>query len=59
MKVARFVLKVVAMSLTAAAVICAVIAYWDKLTELAQSICGKVQEKKSCICKSEYDDYVE
>lgn len=59
MKVARFVLKVVALSLTAAAVICAVIAYWDKLVELTEVLCGKVKEKKACICKSEYDDYVE
>ncbi len=29
MKVARFVLKIVALSLTTAAVVCAVIAYWD------------------------------
>ena len=59
MKVARFVLKVVALSLTTAAVVCAVIAYWDKLTELGQRLSGKLQEKKACICKSEYDDYVE
>ena len=59
MKIARFVLKVVALSLTAAAIICAVIAYWDKLTELAEALCGKMKEKKACICKSEYDDYVE
>ena len=45
--------------MTAAAIICAVIAYWDKLTELAESLCGKMKEKKACICKSEYDDYVE
>ena len=31
MKVARFVLKIVALSLTTAAVVCAVIAYWDKV----------------------------
>ena len=59
MKVARFVLKVVAMSLVAAAAVCAVIAYWDRLAELGQALCGKVKEKKECICKSEYDDYVE
>ena len=59
MKVARFVLKIVAMSLIAAAAICAVIAYWDKLVELGQTMCGKLKEKKACICKSEYDDYVE
>ena len=33
MKVARFVLKIVALSLTTAAVVCAVIAYWDKVAE--------------------------
>ena len=59
MKVARFVLKVVALSLAAAAVICAVIAYWDKIVDVALALCGKVKEKKACICKSEYDDYVE
>ena len=59
MKVARFVLKMVALGLTVAAVVCAVIAYWDRLTQLAQAVSGKVQEKKACICRSEYDDYVE
>ena len=59
MKVARFVLKIVAMSLTAAAIVCAVIAYWDKLTQLGQCICGKVRKHKACICSSEYEDYVE
>jgi len=59
MKVARFVLKVVALSLTAAAVICAIIAYWDKIADVTLALCGKVKEKKACICKSEYDDYVE
>lgn len=59
MKVARFVLKVVALSLTAAAIICAVIAYWDKLVELGQTLCGKLQKTKEVIYKSEYDDYVE
>ncbi len=59
MKVARFVLKVVALSLTAAAVICAVIAYWDKLVDLSLALRGKLQETKDVICKSEYDDYVE
>jgi len=59
MKVARFVLKVVALSLTAAAIICAVIAYWDKLVDLGLALRGKLQETKEVIYKSEYDDYVE
>ena len=57
MKVARFVLKIVALSLTTAAVVCAVIAYWDKVAEF----CGCAGEKlrKKTGCSSEYDDYVE
>ena len=59
MKVARFVLKIVAASLVVAAMVCAIIAYWDKLVELGQSVCGKIKEKKECVCKSEYEDYAE
>ena len=55
MKIARFVLKIVALSLAAAAV-CAVIAYWDGLTDLYDSARGKL---KRTACASEYDDYEE
>ena len=56
MKVARFVLKIVALSLAAAAGICAIIAYWDKLAELGDY----AKEKFQCrACASEYDDYEE
>lgn len=42
---------------TTAAVVCAVIAYWDKVAEF----CGCAGEKlrKKTGCPSEYDDYVE
>lgn len=56
MKTARFVLKIVSMSLAAAAVICAIIAYSDKLGELA--VCAKSKLNKSA-CSSEYEDYEE
>ena len=56
MKVARFVLKIVALSLAAAAAVCAIIAYWDGLTDLYESAKGKL---KSSACASEYDDYEE
>lgn len=59
MKIARFVLKIVAFSLIAAAAVCAVIAYWDKLTALFQTVAGKLEEKKACVCHSEFDDYAE
>ena len=56
MKVARFVLKIVALSLALAAAICAVIAYWDKLGEL----CGCAKNKLVSTANSaEYDDYEE
>ena len=56
MKIARFVLKIVALSLTAAAAVCAVIAYWDKLAELVDYAKTKIQQKA---CASEYEDYEE
>ena len=56
MKVARFVLKIVALSLGAAAVVCAIIAYWDKLADLGDFAKEKFQSKA---CASEYDDYEE
>ena len=56
MKIARFVLKIVALSLTAAAAVCAVIAYWDKLAELGDHAKTKIQQKA---CASEYEDYEE
>lgn len=55
MKIARFVLKIVALSLAAAAVVCAVVAYWDKLARL----CGCAKGKLNAACASEYDDYEE
>ena len=56
MKIARFVLKIVALSLTAAAAVCAVIAYWDKLAELGDYAKTKIQQKA---CASEYEEYEE
>ena len=57
MKVARFVLKIVALSLTTAAVVCAVIAYWDTVPESCSCAGEKLRKKTGC--PSEYDDYVE
>lgn len=57
MKVARFVLKIVALSLGAAAAVCAVIAYWDQLMELGN--CAGEKLRKTAGRPSEYDDYVE
>ena len=60
MKTARFILKIAAVVMACAAVACAVVAYWDKLTDLFYSIADKVEEKKAnCRFASEYDDYDE
>ncbi len=56
MKVARFVLKIVAMSLTAAALACAVVAYWNELLGLFGGVRNKLQRSVNL---SEYDDYEE
>lgn len=57
MKVARFVLKIVALSLAAAAAVCAIIAYWDSLLSFGAGVSEKF--KKNSGIPSEYDDYVE
>ena len=60
MKTARFVLKIVAATMAAAAVVCAVVAFWDSIMDLFDSIADKLEEKKAnCRFASEYDDYDE
>lgn len=61
MKVARFVLKIVAMATAVAAAVCCVIAYWDKISEFFGCAKEKLAEKKACGCchSSEYDDYAD
>lgn len=57
MKVARFVLKIVAASLALAAAVCCVIAYWDKITDCMQSVIDRFGGKT--YYPSEYDDYAD
>lgn len=59
MKVARFVLKIVALSLAAAAAVCAVIAYWDGITEMCCCVKGKLQRSAHIDEYDDYDDYEE
>ncbi len=56
MKVARLVLKFVALGLVIAAAICAIIAYWDKLTALCGGTAQAVRSKAASF-NPEYDDY--
>lgn len=58
MKVARFVLKIVAVAMVVAAAACAVVAYWDKIVDAFYAVADKIEEKKAeCRFASEYDDY--
>ncbi len=57
MKVARFVLKVVGFTLAAAASICCVIAYWDKITEAVHCLGKKLGVASAQ--RDEYDDYAD
>ena len=59
MKVARFVLKIVALSLAAAAAVCTVIAYWDGITEMCCCVKGKIQRSAHIDEYDDYDDYEE
>lgn len=58
MKVARFVLKLVAAALAITTAVCCVIAFWDRI----EAACGCAKEKLSnsgCCRRKECDDYVD
>ena len=56
MKVARFVLKIVAASLAVAALACCIVAYWDKIVDAVEAVRGKLCPK----CRpAECDDYAD
>ena len=60
MKTACFVLKITALALTAAAVVCAVVAYWDKIMDLFYGIADKMEEKKAnSNFVAEFEDFEE
>lgn len=53
MKVTRLILKIVAAALAVAAVVCCVIAFWDKIEA------GICCVKEKLFGRSEYDDYMD
>ena len=65
MKTARFVLKLVALGLSVASLVCLTIAYWDKIAEAFCTVARKVEDKlesrKGCCCEAprEYEDYAD
>lgn len=58
-KTAGLVLKIVAGVMALAAVVCAVVVFWDHIMELVDSVVDKVEEKRAdrCFQPSEFDDY--
>lgn len=59
MKIARFVLKIVAAALAAAAAVCLVISYWDKIMDFFHRIAERAEEKKSACLDPEFEDFAD
>ena len=59
MKVARFVLKCVALGLCIGAAVCAVIAYWDKIMNVVCALREKCKGKCDNTGASECVDYAD
>lgn len=58
-KMTGFILKLVTLCLAVSAVVCCVVAYWDKITQLVGCARNKLAEKRACCCHAEYDDYAD
>lgn len=58
MKVARFVLKIVGLSLACAAAICGIIAYWDKITDFFFCVQDRFGDDDG-LRYDEYSDYAD
>lgn len=56
MKVARFVLKIVAAALALAAAVCCVIAFWDKILEVFYCVKAKFCKAGLCCCDDMCDE---
>ena len=59
MKTARLILKIVAAAMTLAAVVCAIVAFWDQIMDLVDTVVDKIEEKRAdrCFEPEEMDDY--
>ena len=60
-KTAGFILKIVATVMAAAAVVCAVVAFWDQIMDLFDTVVDKIEEKRAekCYAPEEYDDFAD
>ena len=58
MKTARFVLKFVALGLVIGAAACAIVAYWDRISECFYSVADRIEEKRAaCRCEECFPSY--
>lgn len=60
-KTISLMMKIVAAAMAAAAVICAVVAFWDQIMDLFDNIADKIEEKRAdkCCAPEEYDDFAD
>ena len=67
MKITKLVLQLAALILSAAALVCLILAHYDKITDCLASLLAKVQAKKEVLCgrcpcgefSDELDEYEE
>ena len=57
MKLARFILKIIAASLAFAAGVCCIIAYWDKIVACIGCVSSRLEAQK--YRSAEYADYAD
>ena len=51
MKIARFVLKIVAAAMALIAVVCAMVAFWDRIVDLFYTVADKMEEIGRASCR--------
>ena len=60
-KTVSFIMKIVATAMAAAAVVCAIVAFWDQIMDLFDTVIDKIEEKRSekCYDPDEFDDFAD
>ena len=55
------ILKIVAVVMTAAAVVCAIVAFWDQIMDLFDTIIDKMEERRAnrCFEPAEAEDFAD
>lgn len=58
-KTVTLVFKIAAAAMALAAVVCAVVAFWDQIMDLVDTVMDKVEEKRAdkCFQPAEFEDY--